>query len=47
MKMLRKRFNCESFENSQENVSDGVYFSKAASLQCTHNRFFSEDVPKC
>ena len=47
MKMLRKRFDCESFENSQENVSDGVYFSKAVSLQCTHNRFFSEDVPKC
>ena len=55
MKMLRKRFDCESYENSQENVSGGVYFRMAASLQCTdsiatinrlHNRFFSEDVPK-
>ena len=55
MKMLRKIFGCESFENSQENVSDGFYFSDAASLQCTdwistisrlYNRFFSENVPK-
>ena len=53
--MLRKRFDCESYENSQENVSGGVCFSKAASLQCRdcistinrlHNRFFSKDVPK-
>ena len=52
MKMLRKRFDCESFENSQENVSDGIYFSKATSLQCTdtinrlHKLLFSENVPK-
>ena len=55
MKMLRKRFECESYGNSQENISGGVYFSKAASLQCRdristinrlYNRFFSEDVPK-
>ena len=32
MKMLQKKFDCQSFENSQENVSDGVYFSKAANL---------------
>ena len=51
MKMLRKRFDCESYENSQENVSGRVYFSKAASLQCTdcistinllHNRFLEK-----
>ena len=47
MKMLQKRFDCESFGNSQENVSRGVYFSKPASLQCTYNIFFSGDVPKC
>ena len=47
MKMSRKRFDCERFENSHENVSGGVYFSNAANLQGTHNRFFSEDVPKC
>ena len=50
--MLRKILDCE---NSQENVSNGVYFSETASLQCTdcistikrlHNSFFSEDVVK-
>ena len=55
MKILRKILDCKSFENSQENVSDGVYFSKAASVQCTdcistinrlHSRFFSKDVLK-
>ena len=35
MKMLRKITDCESFEISQENISDEVYFSKIASLQCT------------
>ena len=35
MKMLRKRFDCERYENSQANVSGRVYFSKAASRQCT------------
>ena len=34
MKMLRKIIDCESFENSQESVYDGVYFNKVASLQC-------------
>ena len=47
MKMLRKRLDCESFLNSQENVSGGVYLSNTASPQCTHNRLFSEDVLKC
>ena len=47
MKMLRKRFDCERYENSQENVSGRVYFSKAASRQCTgynilHNRFLEK-----
>ena len=53
--MLGKIINCQSFKNSQENVEDGVYFSKVASLQtadCTstinrfRHRFFSENVPK-
>ena len=55
MKMLRKRFDCESYGNSQENISGGVCFSKATRLQCRdristisrrYNRFFLEDVPK-
>ena len=36
MKMLRKRFDWESFEDSQENVSGGVYFSKAYSVQTAY-----------
>ena len=55
MKMLRKIIDCESFENSQENGSYGVCFSKVANLLCTvcistinklHKRFFLENVPK-
>ena len=53
--MLRKRIDCKSLENFLKNVSDGVRFSKIASLCCTncnssitsiHNRFFSKYVPK-
>ena len=32
MKVLRKMIDSESFENSQENVSDGVYLSNVANL---------------
>ena len=55
MKMLRKIMDCESFRSSQENLLDGVYFCKVASLQCTdctstinrlYHRFFSENVSK-
>ena len=55
MEMLRKITDCESFQSSQENISDGVYFSAVASLQrvdCTSNinrfcnRLFSKNVPK-
>ena len=42
MKMLRNRDVLKVLKKASQ-----VYFSKAASLQCTHNRFFSEDVPKC
>ena len=34
--MLRKRFDWEGFEDSQENVSGGVYFSKAYSAQTAY-----------
>ena len=55
MEMLRKIADCESFQSSQENISDGVYFSTVASLQrvdCTSNinrlcnRLFPKNVPK-
>ena len=46
MTILRKIIDCQSFKNSQENVQDGVYFSKVASLQCTDCTLFSEIVPK-
>ena len=55
MKLLRKMIDCESLEIFQENVFDGVSFSKATSLQCsdcnfttkrTRNRFFLKHVPK-
>ena len=46
MTMLRRIIDCQSFKNSQENVSDGVYFSKVASLQCVDCTLFSENVPK-
>ena len=32
MKVLRKMIDSESFENSQENVSGGVYLSNIANL---------------
>ena len=53
--MLRKVIDCKGFKNSQENIEDGVYFSKVASLQCNdctftinrlHHRFFLENVWK-
>ena len=55
MKMLRKNVYSKSLKNSQENVFDGVYFSKVASLQfidCNstvnrlHHRFSLEYVPE-
>ena len=55
MEMLRKITDCESFQSSQENISDGVYFSTVASLQrvyCTSNinrlcnRLFPKNFPK-
>ena len=56
MNVLRKIIDCESLKNSQENVKDGVYFSKVASLlQCTdctsninrlHRRIFLENALK-
>ena len=46
MTMLRKIIDCQSFKNSQENVSDGVYFSKVASQQCTDCTLFSKNIPK-
>ena len=55
MKLLQKIIDCESLEIFQENVCDGVTFSKVTSLQCsdcnftikrTRNRFFLEHVPK-
>ena len=33
--MLRKIINYQSLENSQENVFDGVSFSKTTRLECT------------
>ena len=55
MKMLRKIIDCESLETSQENVYDGVSFSKVKSLprsdynftiKRTYPRFILEYVPK-
>ena len=34
MKMIREISDCESFQNFQENVYDGDYFGKVASLEC-------------
>ena len=54
MKMLRKIIDGKSWEISQENVYDGVSFSKVPNLQCshcnfaikiTHHRHFFENVP--
>ena len=53
--MSLKITNCESLENSRENVYDGAYFSKVARLQCKDSncticrlqqRFSSEYAPK-
>ena len=53
--MLRKIIYRESLEMSQENVYDGVYFSKVTRLQCAdcnfnvkrlHRRLFLKFVPK-
>ena len=55
MKILRKMINWERLEISQENLYDGVSFSKVTNLHCsdwnftikrTHHRFFLEYVPK-
>ena len=42
MKMLRKIADCESLEVSQENVYDGVSFSKVTNLQCSDCSFAIE-----
>ena len=53
--MIQKIIDCESLENLQENVYDGVCFSKVPHLQRTdfhstisrlHHRTFLEFVPK-
>ena len=53
--MLRKINDCESLEISQENVYDGVFFSKVVYLQCPdcsssikriHRRLFPQYVSK-
>ena len=55
MKMLRKVIDGKSFEISQENVYEGVSFSKVTNLQCSDcnfaikiapHRYFLEYVPK-
>ena len=55
MKMLRKIIDGKSLEISQENVYEGVSFSKVTNLQCSdcnfaikiaHHRYFLEYVPK-
>ena len=52
--MLLKIIDGKSWEISQENVYDGVSFSKVTNLQCsncnlaikiTHHRYFFENVP--
>ena len=54
MKMLRKIIDGKTLEIYQENVYDGVSFSKVTNLQCsdcnfaikiTHHRYFFENVP--
>ena len=34
MKKLRKIIDSKNLQNFQENIFDGIYFSKVASLQC-------------
>ena len=55
MKMLRKIIDGKSLEISQENVCEGVSFSKVTNLQCSdcnfaikivHHRYFLEYVQK-
>ena len=55
MKMLRKIIDSKSLEISQENVYEGVSFSKVTNLQCSdcnfaikiaHHRCYTEYVPK-
>ena len=55
MMIFRNIIDCKSLESSQDNLYNGVYFSKVASPQCIDcnlsiNRichiFFSEYVPK-
>ena len=56
MKMLRRIIDRESFKNSQENVSDKVYFSQVTNVQATDCKstltrdlrysFFVENVSK-
>ena len=55
MKILRKIIDGKSLEISQENVYEGVSFSKITNLQCsdcnlaikiTHHRSFLECVPE-
>ena len=55
MKMLRKIIDSKSLEISQENVYEGVSFSKFTNLQCSdcnfaikiaHHIYFLEYVPK-
>ena len=46
--MLRKVIDCESLEISQENASDGVYFSKVtySAMKRLLHRFSSENITK-
>ena len=54
MKMLRKIIDSKSLRISQENIYEGVSFSKVTKLQCSdcnfpikiHHRYFLEYVPK-
>ena len=55
MKMLRKIIDDKSLEISQENLYEGVSFSKVINLQCSdcnfaieiaHHRYFLEYVSK-
>ena len=55
MKILRKTIDGKSLKTSQENVYEGVTFSKVTNLQCSdckvaikiaHHIYFLEYVPK-
>ena len=43
MKILQKIIDCESLENSHEDVFYEVWFSKIASLQCTDCKSIKTD----